>query len=147
MVVAAQLDQNFAYTSISLLNMIKEGFAMTGGITKTFVEGMTGLAVNFFRDARQYESEITSANAVPFREGLERLRLWAMRLIEEAADLEQGYEESKLRFDVILCKTMKAVQRYLNRACHYNLWTYCNDTFRKLARHMLSMWASSFPSS
>ena len=52
MVAATQLDQNFTYTSISLLNIIEEGFAATGGITKTFVEGMTGLAVNFFKDAK-----------------------------------------------------------------------------------------------
>ena len=62
-IAAAQLDQSFAYTSISLLNMIEEGFAATGGIAQTFVEGMTGLAVNFFKDAQQYEAEIISADA------------------------------------------------------------------------------------
>ena len=113
--------------------MIEEGFAVTGSVTKTFVEGMTGLAVNFFRNAREYEAKITSADAVSFCEGLERLRLWAMRLIEEAADLEQGYEESKLKFDVILRKTMKAILHYLNQACNYNIQTYRNDAFRKLS--------------
>ena len=136
MIAATQLDQNFAYTSISLLNMIEEGFVVTGGIAKSFVEGMTGLAMEFFRDARQYESEIMSANAVAFCVGLENLRHGAMGLIEEAAALEQGYEESKLKFNVILRKTMKTVWHYLNKACNYNIRTYHADTFGKLAKHM-----------
>ena len=42
----------------------------------------------------------------------------------------------KLKFNVILRKTMQAVRRYLNKACNYNIWNYCDDAFRKLACHM-----------
>ena len=59
-----------------------------------------------------------------------------MRLIQEAAKLEEGYEKSKLKFDVILHRTMKAVRHYLNKACNYNIRTYRNNAFRKLAHHM-----------
>ena len=64
--VVMGLDKDYAHSSLTLLAKIQEGFSATGGVSKTFVEKMTALPLEFFCDARGYEVEITTVNTVAF---------------------------------------------------------------------------------
>ena len=122
--MAAGLDTDYAQSSLMLLSKIQEGFTVTGGVAKTFVENMTALAIKFFQDAQKHKAKITSPDAIVFRQGLEKIREQAMDLIKAAEELEVGYDNSRAEFNSILKKTMKAVRRYVNKAYDFNLCSY-----------------------
>ena len=131
----SKLDQAFMETSLILLDKVRQGFMEMGDRTRQFVKEMTVMAVQFFRDAQTFKAKLASPDAQVFHEGLEQIRQKVVNLMEEADNMTETYEMSKLGFNKILQRTMKTVCRYLNMAVNYNCSVYKSNVFGLLAKH------------